>query len=267
MKILEFRIVCPTNIEKYRIGNHYMVAQKCVEETSGGEGIEILKNEPFDNGKETGQYTHKIFHFKSRIPGVIRWAIPDKYCHIHEKSYNAYPHYDTINDNPGMGDCFIVHVESQHIPYNRDEPFPDNLVGLAPDELAIRQVIWLDLLNSSPIEKNLDLHGFVCPEGGIKEPLTSPSGKCDESKPPDWTTHYNGEMMVAVKTVRFKFQWRGLQTAVEKFGISTFHNTFLQSHRSLISWAKDWYPMNIDQIREMEDRIQNEQKNVDFEQE
>jgi len=48
---------------QYRIGQLYSIAMMSKEETSGGEGVEILKNEPFENeamGK--GQYTYKIYH-------------------------------------------------------------------------------------------------------------------------------------------------------------------------------------------------------------
>lgn len=260
--------MCPTNFEQYRIGNLYMVAMRTKEETGGGEGIEIVENGPFDDGKESGQLTYKIFHFKSRIPGFIRWAIPDKYLHIHEKSYNSYPHYNTFNSIPGMGDDFIMHVETQHACYNPDEEFPDNLVGLSPEELQTREIVWLDLLNSSPTpDKGKDLNGFVCPEAGINEPLKSPSGKCNETMPPDWTKEYKGEMMVCVKTVRFMFRWRGIQTAVERFAIGTFHNVFLESHRSLMIWSKDWFPMDMEGIRKLEEQIQDDQQAENFQKE
>ena len=49
-------------------------------ETGGGEGVEIIKNEPFvDNfelleGKFTqGQYTYKIYHVETKVPKVVRW--------------------------------------------------------------------------------------------------------------------------------------------------------------------------------------------------
>lgn len=44
------------------VGQLYGVAAMSKEETSGGDGVEILKNEPFEN-KEMGkgQYTYKIY--------------------------------------------------------------------------------------------------------------------------------------------------------------------------------------------------------------
>ena len=52
------------------MGQLYSVAEASKNETGGGEGIEIVKNEPFENhpllnGKYTqGQYTYKIYHLK-----------------------------------------------------------------------------------------------------------------------------------------------------------------------------------------------------------
>ncbi len=41
----------------------YSVAKSSRNETSGGEGVQILKNEPFvDDSAKQGQYTEKIMH-------------------------------------------------------------------------------------------------------------------------------------------------------------------------------------------------------------
>ncbi len=51
----------------------------CRKETGGGEGVEILKNEPFEGkdfvgGRYTkGQYTYKIYHVETKLPKVIRY--------------------------------------------------------------------------------------------------------------------------------------------------------------------------------------------------
>ena len=48
-------------------------------ETGGGEGVEIVKNEPFTNqphgpgGKfDKGQYTYKVYKVASKVPKYIR---------------------------------------------------------------------------------------------------------------------------------------------------------------------------------------------------
>ena len=108
--------------------------------------------------------------------------------------------------------------------------------------------------------------GFQCPEAGVNTPLTAPKKIRDEDKPPEWVENYDGELMICVKVVKLLFKWRGLQNAVEKYALNTtFHNVFLDSHRALMSWAKEWFPMNIEQIRAMEHELEEEQRRMEFE--
>jgi len=54
----------------------YTVLQKkSREESSGsGSGVEILVNEPYSDGPGgAGQYTQKIYHIGSHLPGTERW--------------------------------------------------------------------------------------------------------------------------------------------------------------------------------------------------
>lgn len=254
-----------------------MCAQRTRETAGNGEGIEILKNEPYQEGEEKGQYTHKVMHFKSKVPGFIRWAIPDKYLHLHEKSHNSYPHFHTLYEMPGMGKDFYLLVESQHIPYDKQAGCPDNLLNLNDEELALRKVEYLDILDSTPKpeKKEWDMHGFQCAEAHVDQPLETGGGngkkkpaqyKADETKPPSWVEGYNGELMICVKVVKFLFHWRGLQTAVEKLALNTvFHDVFLDSHRALMVWAKDWFPMDMEGIRKLEHELEEEQKGQQFE--
>lgn len=103
------------------------MAEASKENTGGGEGIEVLKNEPFDNfpllGKQhsllwhtcliyfillislhsstggkynSGQYTYKIYHLQSKVPAYIRILAPKGSLEIHEEAWNAYPFCRTI---------------------------------------------------------------------------------------------------------------------------------------------------------------------------
>lgn len=268
MRICEYRIVMPTSLQQYQVGNLYMTAQRSREETGGGEGVEVVKNEPFQNEKESGQYTYKIMHFRSKIPPFMRWAMPDKYCHCHEYSYNAYPHFSTEYKQPGMGDDMYMVVESRHFPYTKGGEIPENAMGLDKKELKKRKVVYLDILDSKPKpeKKEWDLHDFTCPLAGINEPLKGhPKHKVDEEKVPHWAQNYDGEMMIAIKLVKIKFHWRGLQTIVEKFALHPFyHNLFLDAHRALLRWSDKWYPMTLQQVHEFEEQCAREQNATAF---
>lgn len=50
-------------------------------ETGGGEGIEVLKNEPYEKDGVKGQYIHKIYHLKSKSPAYVRMiALKGSWC-------------------------------------------------------------------------------------------------------------------------------------------------------------------------------------------
>merc|ERR1712110_818476 len=82
--IKEYRITLPITVEEYQVAQLYSVAESSKNETGGGEGVEVLKNDPYtDTSKDSknskgraGQYTHKLFHLESRVPSFIRMIAP-----------------------------------------------------------------------------------------------------------------------------------------------------------------------------------------------
>ena len=282
MKIYEYRIICPCTVDQYKIGNIYMTAMRSEEESkhTKGEGIETLKNETFTNGNESGIYTYKILHFKSRVPAFMRWALPDKYCHCHEQSWNAHPHIQTKYSVPGMGDNLVMSVDSYFAPYKDGQPIADNMLNLTKDELSIRKVVYIDILDGKPKpEKKRDLSDWVCPELNVTEKFSSykPLKKSkkeskskkeggSESRPPDWTTNFKGQMMIAVKVVKIKFHWRGLQTIVEKYATtSLYHNLFLDNHRAMLRWADKWTKLSLEEVRKIESQVYQQTNEQGFE--
>ncbi|KAJ1963334.1 hypothetical protein IWQ62_003248, partial [Dispira parvispora] len=63
--IREYRIVNNCTVDEYKVAQLYAVAQASKNETGGGEGVEVVKNEPYDNEMGKGQYTYKIYHLAS----------------------------------------------------------------------------------------------------------------------------------------------------------------------------------------------------------
>lgn len=259
MKIYEYRVILPVNISKYHIGHRYMNLEYVKDEAGGGEGIELVKNEPYTNEKETGQYTYKIFHVKSKIPSFIRWAVPDKYLHFHEESWNAFPHYYTVDFIPAMGDKFLLHVESQHIPYKSGMKFPENALNLSNEDLSKRKIFYCDIVDGPKYEKHMDLEGFSCPEANIDK-LIGKKGSFNHENPPEWTKNYKGDMICCIKVVKFHFKWGGLQKTVESMLTKKeYPKIFTESHRKLIKTAKDWYNLNEDDLLRLENEAKEKQ--------
>jgi len=150
--VKEYRIPLPMHVEEYQIGQLYSVAKASSQETSNGEGVEVLKNEPFKNeeGLE-GQYTEKIYHVGSRLPGWIKAVIPGTALKLEEKAWNAYPYCKTVLKNQWLQDRFTFTIESRH--YN-DDGKQENVHNLPPDQLKKREVDFIDIAADKIADKN-----------------------------------------------------------------------------------------------------------------
>ncbi|XP_019740819.1 phosphatidylinositol transfer protein beta isoform isoform X3 [Hippocampus comes] len=114
--IKEYRVVLPCSVEEYQVGQLFSVAEASKNETGGGEGIEVLKNEPYEEHGEKGQYTHKIYRLKSKVPAFIQLLAPESAFVFHEKAWNAYPYCRTEVTNEYMKDNFLIKIETWHKP-------------------------------------------------------------------------------------------------------------------------------------------------------
>jgi hypothetical protein len=265
MRIIEFRVFVPLRVEQCDISCCYISFKRSAEAKgeSSSEGLEYLESTNYENEKESGRFTHKVLHLKSRVPAIIRWVIPDKYLHIHERSYNAFPHYLTEYEMPGMGEDFILSTDTHHFEYKLGDKIPENSSDLNEEELKIRKISYLDILNGPVEDEELLINGFSYPPCGINE--LKCDEKPDDSKPPGWLKNYKGPITLIIKTVKFHFKWTGVQTAVEAFVMnSVMPSTFMDNHRAMVKWAPEWEKLTLDDVTRMEQEKQEEDKKKEF---
>lgn len=226
MLIKEYRVTLPLSVEEYQVAQLYSVAEASKNETGGGEGIEVLKNEPFTDypllgGKYSkGQYTYKIYHLQSKVPGFIKLIAPKGSLEIHEEAWNAYPYCKTVISNPGyMKDNFVIIIESYHI---ADSGGQDNVHELPPEKLKQREVVKIDIGNdpvaSSDYKAHEDPTKYKSEKTG-RGPLTG-----------NWIESVN-PVMTCYKLVTVEFKWFGLQTRVENFIQKSERRLFTVFHR------------------------------------
>ena len=70
--IREYRVPLPMTVEEYQRAQLYAVAKMSDSESGGGgAGVEIIKNESYKSERtgKRGQYTKKIYHLGTRVPG------------------------------------------------------------------------------------------------------------------------------------------------------------------------------------------------------
>lgn len=248
----------PLRWDQCRLATTYSVMRRTKEETSGGDGFEMVEQSDFEEDGNPGRYVHRIFHFKNKVPAFLRWAVPDKYAHIHEHNRNAFPHTLTTFHNDELGDDLIFRTETRHVRYEKGSEVPDNLLGLSDDELAKRELMYIDILNGPHKKKEFDIQGFSCPEAGISE-LKAASNKTSEKTVPEWVQSYEGDITLIVKVVKLHFHWRGIQTAVEKFVTkNVFPGVYMDTHRAMVKWAPEWCKMTMEDCWKMEHEIKEE---------
>eukprot|EP00126_Sphaerothecum_destruens_P002525 Sdes_comp15952_c0_seq1m5102 len=248
MLIKEFRIPLNMTVEEYQVAQLYSVAQASKNETGGGEGVEVIKNEPFENEKYgKGQYTYKIYHLQSKVPKMIRLIAPKGALEIHEEAWNAYPYCRTVLTNPGyMKENFQIVVTTWHKP---DAGHEYNVHNLDEDQLKKREVVMIDIANDALDKKDYN---------ASEDPKLYKSEKTSRGLLEGQWQEKVTPMMTCYKLVECEFKWFGLQGKVENFIIKQERRIFLKFHRQLFCWTDSWYGKTMDDIRELEAKTKAE---------
>ncbi|XP_022241918.1 phosphatidylinositol transfer protein alpha isoform-like [Limulus polyphemus] len=238
MLIKEFRVILPLTVEEYQVGQLYSVAQASKNETGGGEGIEVLRNEPFENypllgGKySSGQYTYKIYHLASIFSSICSL--------MNENNYAVITNPDYMRNN------FYLCIETMHAPDCGEQ---ENVHNLPPEKLKQRDVVFIDIANDHVESKDYkeleDPRKFKSKKTG-RGPLVG-----------NWQKTSN-PVMCAYKLVTIEFKWFGLQNRVESLIQKTERRIFLNFHRQVFCWIDSWYGLTMEDIRTLEDKTKKE---------
>uniref|UniRef100_A0A3B1JYA1 Phosphatidylinositol transfer protein beta isoform n=1 Tax=Astyanax mexicanus TaxID=7994 RepID=A0A3B1JYA1_ASTMX len=231
----------------------FSVAEASKNETGGGEGIEVLTNEPYEKEGEKGQYTHKIYHLKSKVPGFVKMIAPEGALVFHEKAWNAYPYCCTSKfNNEYMKDDFMIKIETWHKP---DMGSLENVHDLDPETWKTVEVVPIDIADRSQVEP-----GDYKQE---EDPAVFHSEKTGRGPlGPEWKSELaaneNAPRMCAYKLVTVKFKWWGLQSKIEHFIHKQEKRIFTNFHRQLFCWMDSWVGLTMEDIRRMEAETQKE---------
>ena len=258
MRIIEFRIFMPLKLQMCRAAAKYSVNKQTTDFSGGGDGFEIVEAKNYVENGQPGRYVYRILHCKNKVPSAVRWAVPDKYAHVHEHNHNAFPHYNADFTIPAMGDNFVLHTETNHFEYEKGKDIPENLNNFDDIELNSREIYYLDILDGpASKKKELDLHGYSCPEIGMNE-LIGSKKNADDQKVPQWVENYDGPITMIVKTVKFNFKWFGAQTLVEKVVGNVWYNVYLDTHRAMLKWAPKWHNLSEEDLLKLEKKTKEQ---------
>jgi len=252
MLIKEYRVILPLTVEEYQIGQLYSIAQASKNETGGGDGIEVILNENFENkpllGQQfsQGQYTKKKYYLANKVGGLVRSLLPKSALVLEENAWNAYPYCRTILSNEYMGADFGISIETYHLPGKGEQ---ENVHQLSHEKLAMREVVIIDiageLLDPADYDREEDprlFHSQKCGRGPLH---------------PGWINTMR-PVMTCYKLVTCHFNWFGLQTRVEKLIHKYEMRLFTKFHRQVFCWIDNWYGLTLDDIRDLEVEVQRE---------
>lgn len=253
MLIKEYRIPLPLTVEEYRIAQLYMIQKKSrLESTGSGSAVEIIKNVPYENGPGgNGQYTKKIYHIGSHLPGWLKSLLPKTALRVEEEAWNAYPYTKTRHTCPFI-DKFFIDIETHYL---EDYGQTENVFKLSKSESKHLEIDLIDPIKDNfpnkDYKKEEDPHYFISKKTG-RGPLQD-----------NWLADYeNGEVtepiMCAYKLIRVEFKYWGMQSKIEQFIQNGLRNPILVGHRQAWSWQDEWFGLTIDDIRELERQTQIE---------
>jgi len=241
----EYRIVLPVSVEEYKIAQRYMVAKVSKENTGHGEGIEIVENRPYEDDNSSGQYTHKIIHIGSRIPGWLKAIMPTTALQVEEKAWNAFPYCKTVYSCPFLGDRFSISVETRYLP---DNGSTENALNLTAEQLKTREVDLIDIANDP-----VDPAKYKAEEDPtIFQSVKTGRGKLQK----DWIKT-SSPVMCSYKNCAVEFKYWGFQTKVEQYIHKLALRDVMHSgHRQAFCWIDEWFGLTVEDILAIEAKTQ-----------
>eukprot|EP00271_Cylindrocystis_brebissonii_P016080 TRINITY_DN39258_c0_g1_i1.p1 TRINITY_DN39258_c0_g1~~TRINITY_DN39258_c0_g1_i1.p1 ORF type:complete len:302 (+),score=71.16 TRINITY_DN39258_c0_g1_i1:355-1260(+) len=238
--VREYRIVMPYSVEEYRIAQLYMVAKFSAKETGGkdGDGVEVLKNEPYKDEFRSGQYTHKIYRLAGKLPSWIAALVPHKALMLEEKAWNAYPWCMTELTSPYFTKLKLQ-LQTMHV---ADRGESENAHQCDAETLKKRIVEFIDIGQDS-----VDVYVEA------EDPAKFKSVKTERGPlTPGWSKVCD-PVMTAYKLVTVDVPYWGFGPRLEKYISKTAQRkVLLEGNRKAFCWLDEWFGLTMEDIRKME---------------
>ncbi|KAG0567036.1 hypothetical protein KC19_7G105400 [Ceratodon purpureus] len=239
--VQEYRIVLPFTVEEYKIAQLYMVAKFSASASSGddGDGVEVLKNEPYEQDDHRGQYTHKIYHLANKLPSWLVSLVPKKALMLEEEAWNAYPKCTTVLKCPYFNKLRLI-LETTHI---ADRGATENALNLDAKTVKKRQVEFIDIA-MDPVENYVE----------SEDPLKFKSEKTGRGPLQEGWQKTCEPVMCAYKCVTVDVPYWGFGSRLEKFiSKNAQRKILLEGHRKCFCWLDEWHGLTMEDVRRMED--------------
>ncbi|KAJ8005117.1 hypothetical protein DPEC_G00143320 [Dallia pectoralis] len=243
MLLKEYRVCMPLTVEEYKIGQLYMISKHSCEESEGGEGVEVVRNEPDVHPKHgPGQVTEKRIYLNSKLPAWVRAFVP-RIFYVTEKAWNFYP-YTLTEYSVSILPKFSIRIETR---FENNNGCNNNAFGDTPTPSG--SVKHLDIL-SDPVP---DKHYKETEDLSLWESARTGRGPLVEG----WRD-FSNPIMCSYKRVQCSFEVYGFQGRTEDFLHRNIQDILLVAHRQAVAWTDEWHGMCLDDVREFERKTQEQ---------
>ncbi|XP_029929094.1 cytoplasmic phosphatidylinositol transfer protein 1b [Myripristis murdjan] len=241
MLMKEYRICMPLTVDEYRIGQLYMISKHSCEQSGGGEGVEVVRNEADTHPQHgLGQLTEKRIYLSSKLPSWAKAFVP-RFFYVTEKAWNFYP-YTLTEYSVSFLPKFSIRIETR---FENNNGSNNNVFGDKPT--PTENVSFLDILSDPIPEKyykeSEDLSHWQSSKTG--------RGPLEEG----WREHSH-PIMCSYKRVQCSFEVYGFQGRTEDFIHRNIRDILLVGHRQAVAWTDEWHGMNMEEVREYEQKLQ-----------
>lgn len=243
MLIREYRILMPLTVEEYRIGQRYMIARAQYE--AGFEGdkvVQINSNSCFNDKYGHGTYRQKNYHLDRHFPSWAQKFLPNDPFFVNEESWSYYPIYNLAKFSSQLTNRISLEVESC---YEDNFGTNDNALNLSPEELAQREIIYIDVVND--VMSNSSKDALTTLKGFQSKKI------CRGPFADNWAALFPG--MCSYKVFKLRVDIFGIKTIAESTIQSKLQEVLLKSHRESVLWLDEWIDITEGEIIEMENML------------
>ncbi|XP_054637389.1 cytoplasmic phosphatidylinositol transfer protein 1b isoform X3 [Dunckerocampus dactyliophorus] len=242
MLMKEYRICMPLTVDEYRIGQLYMISKHSCEQSGGGEGVVVVKNESDIHPQHgPGQMTEKRIYLSSKLPAWAKTFAP-RFFYLTEKAWNFYP-YTITEYSASFLPKFSIRIETR---FENNNGGNDNVFGDTPT--PAENVAFLDILRDPIPDKNYKESEDLSRWQSSK----TKRGPLEEG----WRNDHQ-PIMCSYKRVQCSFEVYGLQTKTEEFIHKNIRDILLVGHRQAVAWLDEWHGLSLEEVRDYEREMQD----------
>jgi len=252
--IKEYRILLPLTLTEYNLAQLFTTAEFSKTHTANGEGVQVLKDHPYQNGSTVGQYTEKLYFFESKCPKFIKSIAPKNSLKLKEECWYSYPNFRTVLTNLYMKDKFEASLDTIVI---ADSGTSKNVFNLPAVQRENTKIVKIDIVNDSLALSDYDVRfDPTLVQFNINGRGALTKNWIEEAK------HKKLPIVCCYKLIKCKFEYWGLKSTVERFYHYQQKKLLLMFHRQMYCMMNSWHNKSLADIRRIESETTRELDNL-----